>query len=318
MLDNTSIDDEQYPPLVREGAFCIPKRVSADVQVSTSLCRSQSIDDPRLPLEYNQLPINDYDSQLHVNDHSMPVNNPPLSVNDVQSVNNSPLVVFNDLPMTDNNILHVTMLPETNGALSSAGDSQFTPSISNHTTPSTSMVVTSDSQCISPILSPGSSSTSPEISKNPLFRCGIISEETAMILMPPPEEIPQGRKRPLRIKSSARVMTSQEVLDDLQNQKKDLVNKNNKKRKNNVTYTKNEPKTSKKVKTKDNKSVTRNLSKEDHHCHVCQENWNEETDVDKAKWVGCETQNCPKWVCPRCLPPNFDYKNDYLCDDCSI
>lgn len=40
---------------------------------------------------------------------------------------------------------------------------------------------------------------------NPLFSSGIISTETAHVLFPPQEEIPKGRKIPLRIQSKARV-----------------------------------------------------------------------------------------------------------------
>ena len=44
--------------------------------------------------------------------------------------------------------------------------------------------------------------------KNPLVRCGIISEDLAEIFFPPKEAVPVGKKRPLHTKSKARVMTS--------------------------------------------------------------------------------------------------------------
>ena len=61
--------------------------------------------------------------------------------------------------------------------------------------------------------------------KNPLYISGIIPKETAEILLPPPSEVLPGRKRPLRIKSSARVMTSFEVVEDLQSQKAAILEK---------------------------------------------------------------------------------------------
>ena len=163
--------------------------------------------------------------------------------------------------------------------------------------------------------------TSNPIFTNPLLTYGIISEETASILMPPPQEILVGRKRPLRIKSRARVMTSPEVIKDLENQKNEILTKQlapknkqlaakNKQVKKKVT----QPVTGKKLA----KSKKLNTNKEDHHCHVCQERWDEETTCMQKKWVGCEKTGCPKWACPRCLPENFEYKKEYFCDTCTL
>ena len=58
---------------------------------------------------------------------------------------------------------------------------------------------------------------------------GIISPDLAAIFNAPDENIPQGRKRPLRIQSKARVMTSDEVVKDLEQQKKNLEEKQKKK-----------------------------------------------------------------------------------------
>ena len=37
----------------------------------------------------------------------------------------------------------------------------------------------------------------------------------------------------------------------------------------------------------------------------------------RLKWVGCDTDGCPHWVCTDCLPSGFDYQNDYICEHCS-
>ena len=47
---------------------------------------------------------------------------------------------------------------------------------------------------------------------NPLVKAGIVSPSVADIFFPPDEEIPAGRKRPLRTKSTARIMSSDEVV----------------------------------------------------------------------------------------------------------
>ena len=52
-------------------------------------------------------------------------------------------------------------------------------------------------------------------SLNPLVTSGIIFEELAKVFYPPDEKIPQGRKRPLRTKSKARVMTDHDVSQNL-------------------------------------------------------------------------------------------------------
>ena len=151
-------------------------------------------------------------------------------------------------------------------------------------------------------------SNDKDVHKNPLLICGIISEDTASVLMPPPVEILPGRKRPLRIKSCARVMTSPEVLEDLQQQKTAILNKPKAKRK--------QVSVKPKVPPKRKKVPKRNSELEDHHCHICELGWEDEVDEMKSKWVGCETNDCPKWICQRCLPDNFNYKEEFFCNAC--
>ena len=50
------------------------------------------------------------------------------------------------------------------------------------------------------------------------MKVGIISEELADVFYPPDEPIPAGCKRPLRIRSKARVMTAIEIYADISEQ----------------------------------------------------------------------------------------------------
>jgi hypothetical protein len=71
--------------------------------------------------------------------------------------------------------------------------------------------------------SPAAELQSP--SENPVVASGIISSDLASISFPVEEEILSGRRRPLRISSKARVMTSDEVRADLESQIKAIKNK---------------------------------------------------------------------------------------------
>lgn len=148
-------------------------------------------------------------------------------------------------------------------------------------------------------------STSSKSYENPLLTCGIISQETAKVLLPPPEEILPGRKRTLRVKSCARVMTSKEVIDDLENQKTLILNKTQCKRKRGVKV------------TKPAKKPNRDIEKEDSNCYICGADWGKDSLRNQTKWVGCESSNCPRWTCPKCLPENFNYSAEYFCNTCN-
>ena len=158
---------------------------------------------------------------------------------------------------------------------------------------------------------------------NPLFTCGILSDETSHILFPPAEEIPQGRKRPLRIQSKARVMTAEDVQQDIARQQTDINAKAMKCKKTDVPKGKGKGK-GKGSAAKDKKETR--LSEtgenvglmEDQTCNGCDRDWDEEREELQSKWVGCETHGCPHWTCPRCLPLGFDYKDEYYCDDCVL
>ena len=175
---------------------------------------------------------------------------------------------------------------------------------------------------------------------NPLITAGIVSEDLAEIFTPPDEKIPTGRKRPLRIKSKARIMTSQEVTDDLQNQMQEIEERNTRREAPAQRNTRGRNRGTRRlnprerpandrsstagrtmqVKRKSNRVVrkTRHVSNEDENdCYVCAANFYDESQINKDKWVGCESEECPHWVCPRCLPPDFDYNDDYFCDACA-
>lgn len=183
---------------------------------------------------------------------------------------------------------------------------------------------------------------------NPLVDCGIISQETAEILLAPPEEVPTGRKRPLRIKSQARVMTANEVYEDLQKQKEELELKRKKQeelanRRKSITLKNKSTKNIHVTETSnsnasqvslENSLPTRtrphrilkpsqrllqsslNIGQSEDECFSCNFFWDEEPKNLQLKWAGCD--NCFHWICPRCLPINFDYNAYFLCDDCRV
>ena len=44
--------------------------------------------------------------------------------------------------------------------------------------------------------------------------------------------------------------------------------------------------------------------------------FNAESKARESKWVGCKTEHCSHWVCPRCLDSDFDYNDNYFCPEC--
>ena len=165
--------------------------------------------------------------------------------------------------------------------------------------------------------------------QNPLLISGIISKETANILFPPDEEILPGRKRPLRIQSKARVMTADDVIEDLATQREIVLSKQQKKNdlaakrkekclaKSNVNAKRKkrsgtaQPKrTNKVVKNSNNDGL------EENHCYICDINWEDASTESKLKWAVCENDGCPRWICPNCLAPEHDYDAEYICIYC--
>ena len=170
-----------------------------------------------------------------------------------------------------------------------------------------------------------STSYRPSPHDNPLITAGIVSEDLAEIFTPPNEKIPQGRKRPLRIKSKARIMTSQEVVADLQNQQQQIDNTNRRREVAGQNISRKScgtrqgraiqvRRTSKRAAARKTNHVR---NEEDNDCYVCTANFYWESQINKEKWVGCESEECPHWVCPRCVPPDFDYADDYFCNACA-
>ena len=171
---------------------------------------------------------------------------------------------------------------------------------------------------------------SSNFKENPLVKCGIISEDVASIFMPPMEEIPVGRKRPLRQQSKARIMTGNDVYQDIMRQKDQIKEKEEriKKRKEELAKKKNDNEQKKRDTNKrsvQNSFKTNNRSKrsksglEDNECFSCTISWTREQPTLQNKWVGCEGRGngrCPHWVCPRCLPNGFNYNDNYLCFEC--
>ena len=150
---------------------------------------------------------------------------------------------------------------------------------------------------------------------NPLVTEGIISPDLAEIFYPPDEKILQGRKRPLRTKSQARVMTSQEVINDLNVQEQVIESRTARKEANiqrGRTNCRGKRVNRVNISAKNRERTISN--EEDNTCHECETNYYQESQINRRKWVGCET--CHHWVCPRCLPPNFNNKTDYYCNEC--
>ena len=63
-------------------------------------------------------------------------------------------------------------------------------------------------------------------SANFLITAGIITKDLVEIFTPPDAKIPTGRKWPLRTKQKACVITSQEVIDDLQSHQQEIDARN--------------------------------------------------------------------------------------------
>ena len=155
---------------------------------------------------------------------------------------------------------------------------------------------------------------------HPLVSTGVVSQEMADIFQVPDDEIPVGRKRPLRIQSKARVMSSDEVYAEIRQKSEELKEKERKKeeRRQNIEENKRKKATaqSKRAQPRAGPSTTRRRNNEDNVCFICQIEYEDDRVAVQKKWVGCDGRNCPHWVCPRCLPSGFCYSDDYFCDDC--
>ena len=124
--------------------------------------------------------------------------------------------------------------------------------------------------------------------------------------MPPDEEIPVGRKRPLRQQSKARIMTASNVYDDIKRQQDAIKEKEERIRKRREgqlqkNEQKKKPTTKKAVPKKPSKTInTRSKSTkfgiEDNECFSCSISWASEKSMLQTKWVGCEGKEntqCP-------------------------
>lgn len=196
------------------------------------------------------------------------------------------------------------------------------------------------------------SSTDP--ASNPLVAHGLVSRELFDLLTPPEAKIPVGQKRPLRIQSKARVLTASDVQEDLIRQEEEIEAKRARReermtkrsaptRQNrrvtrtnanarpavdlpagNTSSTAEHLVTPKCTATRSQQNNSRNkqrrtaaINEEDDFCYLCNSNYDEATRAEQLKWVGCETEDCPHWVCTQCLPPGFNYNSDYFCEYCS-
>ena len=124
-------------------------------------------------------------------------------------------------------------------------------------------------------------------------------------------------------------MTAEDVQQDIEKQQTEINAKAMKRQKTDVPKGKGKGKgkgSATKLKSTKDKNQTRIYETggentglmEDQTCNGCGIDWEDEREILQSKWVGCETQRCPHWTCPRCLPVGFDYKDEYFCDDCVL
>lgn len=276
---------------------------------------------------------------------------------------------FNLMKATELNTIidHDTSLPDL-GSISSFLDQEnnennepFKLKMFSKNFPTVNSFAPTDSIFVVPTQKDASTQTDPPAQKsekesyrqnptlNPLVTTGIIPRELAEIFTPPDEKIPVGRKRPLRTKSKARVMTSDEVMEDIRLQEEAIENEGarkqqritrlaNKKRKTggakSTSGTRNDtgvptstpsspvPSTSGTRRCSSRKSKAKKRvsteSFEDNNCYKCSKKFEDDTRENQCKWVGCEEKGCPRWVCVGCLPQQFSYSDEYFCSECIL
>ena len=124
---------------------------------------------------------------------------------------------------------------------------------------------------------------------NPLVKAGIVSPSVADIFFPPDEEIPAGRKRPLRTKSTARIMSSDEVYSDIRRQRQEIEEKERRKieRQEEAKRKRQNNNEQSRKRANQSRSSTRNKTAraqvEDNDCFVCELNYDRETEGLKEK-----------------------------------
>ena len=145
---------------------------------------------------------------------------------------------------------------------------------------------------------------------NPLVRSGIVSEELAHIFYPHEEDVPEGRKRPLRIQNKSRVMTHDDVIRDIAEQRRKIEDKKR---------LAEERKRSEKASSRGraSKRGSRRVTAGDDFCCVCAIDYEDLSELVDEFWVGCDGTDCTHWCCPRCVPDGFIVRDDsYLCSSC--
>ena len=179
----------------------------------------------------------------------------------------------------------------------------------------------------------GSGTGMPKTTCHPLVDAGIISPELASVFTPPEEYIPPGRKRALRVKSQARIMTGDEVYEDIRRQQEELREKEratperkaalerkraaNRGRTNASTSSGRAGTSSTRTRgARRREPVEESSSDEEVQslCISCSANYFSENPRLRGKWAGCD--NCESWFCSDCLPENFNYNAEFKCDYC--
>ena len=201
-----------------------------------------------------------------------------------------------------------------------------TPSLNRSSTPSlkqpsTSSASSQDLSASSPLQRKSSSDSAARLKFNKYVEYKIMSpSKYDDILFPIEPFIPNNRKRPLRVSNKARVLTNKDISDEIDDKIREIERKEQEKTERKRKRLESQEimqarKTAKK--TSKPRGKTRQEEAEDDDCYLCAGEFREYSSYAQKRWVGCETNNCPHWACPRCLPDNFDYENEYLCEDCN-
>ena len=145
---------------------------------------------------------------------------------------------------------------------------------------------------------------------------GIVSAELAAIFYPVEEPVPDGWKRPLRIKSKARVMIGDEVMMKQQlqlAQKKILAEEKKRKRATKPPCNGQQTK----------RQSQRRRADDDDFCCICAIDYQdyEENQYLEEVWVACsgsvDDDLCTHWYCPACLRNLRVDKDSFVCSACA-
>ena len=157
----------------------------------------------------------------------------------------------------------------------------------------------------------------PFLQENPLVAAGIVSPDLAQVFAPPDEKIPAGRKRALRVQSKARMMSGDEVYQDIKCQQ-DLLEEKQRQQADKKAALEEKKKataaSSKRNKKRTRRQESQDSEEEESLCQLCGANFYAQNKHKQTKWAGCDS--CDNWICVECLPDNFNYNEVFKCNEC--